>query len=87
MDHNDLVIDYDCLSPEQKSVYDCIGGEAYRKLILFANGSCLYIPCIESVTRTSRNESIKKEFNGYNLKELARKYHLNERTIRGIIKE
>lgn len=87
MDSKDLVIDYDRLSEEQQSVYDCIGAEAYIKLIIMMNGSDLYIPSINALTRESRNKKIKSEFNGYNYKELARKYRLTTRTIRDIVKK
>lgn len=75
---------YEDLSPDQQELCDCIGMEAYEKIVTQYSGQSLYIPKLESVLRSSRDEKIRSDFNGYNYKFLAIKYNLSERTIRMI---
>ncbi|MGN1114302.1 MAG: Mor transcription activator family protein [Oscillospiraceae bacterium] len=75
---------YESLPPDQKDLCDCIGMDAYERIVTQYSGQSLYIPKIESVTRSSRDEKIRSDFNGYNYKYLAMKYGLSERTIRMI---
>ena len=48
-------------------------------------GTSIYIPKIESLEKTVRDELIKEEFDGSNYKELALKYGLTETWIRNIV--
>lgn len=72
------------LSPEQRDICDCIGVEAYAKLVKRYGGLSIYIAKADSVVRSARDESIRRDFNGYNYKFLSAKYNLTERTIRSI---
>lgn len=84
---DDFELIYEKLNDEQKKVLDLIGEEAFKRLIVFINGDNLYVPSVASVSRAARNKSIKNDFNGYNFRELAKKYGLNPRSIRGIVKD
>ena len=75
----------DDLDAEQRELADCIGIEAYKKLVRNYAGSCVYIRKPDTVTVNIRNEKIKKEFNGYNYLELAKKFNLSEISIRRIV--
>ncbi len=75
----------DDLDEEQRELADCIGIEAYKKLVRNYAGSCVYIRKPDTVTVNIRNEKIKKEFNGYNYLELAKKFNLSEISIRRIV--
>lgn len=77
----------DDLDDEQRELADCIGLEAYKKLITTYAGSYVYVCKVETLTAELRNSIIKKEFNGYNYLDLARKYDLSERTIRYIVSD
>lgn len=61
-----------------------------RKFILLSNyarGEELYFPKLETIIAPARNRKIKKEFNGYNEKELAEKYNLTIKQIQHIMKD
>lgn len=73
------------LDADQRELADCIGIEAYRKLITTYAGSSLNIRMPDRITLKLRNENIKKDFNGYNFLELAKKYNLCESSIRKIV--
>lgn len=75
------------LDPEQRKIAEKIGINAYLNLIAICGGTYLYIPKFDSIERNLRNEQIKKEFTGYNFKQLARKYNLTEVTIRNLVGE
>jgi len=75
------------LTPEQRDIYDCIGSQAYEKLVQRYGGLSIYIAKADSVIRSARDEKIRRDFNGYNFKFLVNKYNLSERTIRSITAE
>lgn len=73
------------LEADQRELADCIGMEAYRKLVENYAGSALYVRKPDTVTATVRNAQIQEEFNGYNYRELAKKFNLSEISIRRIV--
>ena len=73
------------LDEEQKVLAELIGLEAFKSLVRAFNGTSIYIPKIESLEKTVRDELIKEEFDGSNYKELALKYGLTETWIRNIV--
>lgn len=78
------------LSEGQQEVAALIGPENFRKLMEVYGGAYLYIPKtdrLERMERMERNERIRAEFDGYNFRELARKYDLTEITIRSIVSD
>lgn len=64
-----------------------IGFENTLKLAKLLGGSYIYFNKIESIERPLRDRHIREEFNGYNYKELAKKYNLTEIQIRNICSE
>lgn len=80
-------ITFDDLEPEQRELAELIGLEAYKRLISVYAGSYVYVCKSETITAKIRNRKICMEFNGYNFRELARKYNLSERQIRNITSE
>ena len=75
----------DDLEGEQRALAECLGLEAYRRLLLMYAGSTFTVRMPDKVTIPLRNKRIRSEFNGYNWGELARKYNLHEKTIRNIV--
>lgn len=75
------------LSEGQQEVAALIGPENFRKLMEVYGGAYLYIPKTDRLERMERNERIRAEFDGYNFRELARKYDLTEITIRSIVSD
>lgn len=73
------------LSGDQKELAEIVGIEAYRKLVANYGGMSIYINKSETVLREFRNAEICNSFNGFNYRELAKKYNLSEKTVREII--
>ena len=75
----------DDLEGEQRALAECLGLEAYKRLLLMYAGSTFTVRMPDKITIPLRNKRIRSEFNGYNWGELARKYNLHEKTIRNIV--
>lgn len=80
---NELTLDD--LEGEQRALAECLGIDAYKRLLLMYAGSTFTVRMPDKVTIPLRNKRIRSEFNGYNWGELARKYNLHEKTIRNIV--
>ena len=63
------------ISESYRPVVDIIGIEKFIELSEYAKGDELYFPKTENIIAPARNRRIKKEWNGYNSKELAEKYN------------
>ena len=66
---------------------DIVGIKSFMKIIDTAGGEFLYLPKRQTLEQPLRYKAIKSEFDGRNIKELARKYGITERRVRSIIKE
>lgn len=58
-----------------------------KKLVEDYGGSHIYVCKADTVLRELRNSKIYSQFNGFNYRELAKKYNLSPKTIREIIAE
>lgn len=75
----------DDLDEDQRELAECIGLEAYKNLLRNYAGSYIYVCKPDTITANVRDEQIRKEFNGYNYLDLAKKFNLSEISIRRII--
>ncbi len=75
----------DDLDADQRELAECIGLEAYKNLLRNYAGSYIYICKPDTITANVRDEQIRREFNGYNYLDLAKKFNLSEISIRRII--
>lgn len=76
------------LVPEElKELADTLGVDALCKFTQHYGGATIYVPKFDHVVRNIRDDLIKKEFNGFNYKELAKKYNLSESWIRKMCKK
>lgn len=74
--------------PEQyREIVEITGIDIFVALSDYAKGDEIYFPKVERIIRQARNRRIKKEFNGYNRKELAGKYDLTIQQIDYILKD
>lgn len=73
------------LDEEQRELADCIGLDAYKKLVASYAGNPINIRMPERITMKLRNEKIRSEFNGYNYTALSQKYGLCKNQIRNIV--
>jgi len=62
-----------------------IGIENAVKLSEYLGGLSFYFPKLDGLLREKRDAAIRREFTGFNHKELARKYGLSEQQIRNIV--
>lgn len=74
-----------CLEGEQREIAECIGIEAYRKLVQGFGGSNIYIQKADTILKSERNNEIRRLFNGKNYKSLAVRFGLSENYIRLIV--
>ena len=58
-----------------------------RLVDTYGGTSNLYVPVAEQLVRPVRDELIRREYNGRNVYELARKWDLTDRSIREIVKD
>lgn len=79
------IVSLEQLSGDQREIAETIGLEAYRKLVSNYGGMNLYIYKPETILRELRNAEICDQFNGFNYRELAKKYNLSEKTVREIV--
>ena len=79
---------YSDLSEQQQAIVNCIGFEAYEKLINTFGGQKMYIPTFTSVQIKERDRQIKKAYNQRNITraELGRRYGLSSCSVRRITK-
>lgn len=77
----------DDLDEEQQELAECIGLDAYKKLVATYAGNPINVRMPERVTMKLRNEKIRADFNGHNYIELSKKYGLGKNQLRNIINE
>ena len=75
------------IADRYRPIVDIIGVDAFVELSIYACGDELYFPKPENIVAPAGNRRVKKEYNGYNLKELAEKYNLTTVQIRNILKD
>lgn len=80
---NELTLD---MMPEgmYREIAEEIGVLNFLKIARLVGGTTFYIPKAESLMRPVRDKHIKRDFNGYNHKDLAIKYDVTERWVRQI---
>lgn len=86
---NELIEDttIEDIGERYREIVNIIGIRKFIMLSNYARGDELYFPKVENVVSAARNRRIKKEFNGYNSKELADKYNLTIKQIQNIMKD
>ena len=80
---NELTLD---MMPDgmYREIAEEIGVLNFLKIARLVGGTTFYIPKAESLMRPVRDMHIKRDFNGYNHKDLASKYDVTERWVRQI---
>lgn len=85
-DIKDNDINIEEIDERYKDIANKIGIQNFIRLTKEAGGSSCYVPKADSFLRNTRNRKIIEEYNGYNIKQLAKKYNLSIRWVREIIK-
>lgn len=73
------------LDEEQRELAECIGLDAYKKLLHTYAGSSINVRMPKRITIPIRDREIRSRFNGYNYGALAREYDLSEASVRRIV--
>lgn len=68
-----------------RKVVDLVGVDAAYGLCCEFDGQPAYIPKMETPRRKVRNRAIRAAFTGANVRELAERFGLSQRTIRRIV--
>lgn len=63
-----------------------IGVDSALKLAKLYGGARVYLPKYDSALQIVRDRQIRKEYNGYNVRDLAKKFNLTESWIRSIVR-
>lgn len=75
------------LPPEMREIANLVGLENTVNLIAHYSGQAVYFPKYETATLKLRNRRIYQEFDGSNVRALAKKYNLSQRHIRKILEQ
>ncbi len=75
----------DDLDADQRQLAECIGLEAYKKLLKNYAGSDIRVRMPKRLLIPVRDIEIRENFNGYNYRELGLKYDLSVSSIRRIV--
>lgn len=75
------------ISETYRPVVEIIGIRKFVELSEHAKGDEIYIPKAENIVAPARNRRIRKEYDGYNIKDLADKYDLTTKQIANILKD
>ena len=85
--HNSETLSLEGLPEDLQMIAEALSIEVALKMSKCFGGMRLYIPKIEGLLRSDRNEQVRKEFDGGNHRKLAQKYKLSESQIRTIVEK
>lgn len=80
-------IDVELLPEPYKKLSEVMGIENAIALAEEYQGTSIYFPKLDGYLKSMRDRRIREEYNGHNIKDLARKYGLTEVWIRAILQE
>lgn len=75
------------LPPQFENIAMEIGIDRVKALFKEFGGTSVYFPTEKMIYKEARDREIIKEFNGFNVKELASKYRMSESYVRAIIRK
>lgn len=78
-------IPLESLPEEYQIIAELFGTEGALRLSKHSGGMRIYIPKLDTLVRNRRDAFIRAEFNGFNHRDLARKYELSESWIREVV--
>lgn len=75
------------IAERYRPVVEIVGIEKYIEVSRYAMGDEVYFPKPETLLVPARNRRIRKEYDGFNTKELAQRYNLTLPQIHAILKD
>ncbi len=73
------------LLPPYDKIYKTFGYDTIERLVEEFGGTNLYVPTAKRLYSGCYAKQVRSEFDGYNYKELSKKYGYSERTIRNML--
>jgi Mor family transcriptional regulator len=80
-----MKVELEMLPESYQDVASITGVETFLELCKLFGGMEVYIPQYKTLIKPLRNQKIVEEFNGNNVKQLAKKYHVCESTVRHVL--
>jgi len=77
-------ISFDDIDKRYRYIAQKMGIKAFVSLVKILGGVNYYVPTVETFLKNIRNKKILAEYNGYNTKELSKKYNLTKEQIHNI---
>lgn len=81
------MIPFELVPENLYELYHLVGAELFTKIVDAYGGETLYIPKLASMERKKKHDAIRKEYDGTNISQLARKYGYTEKTVYSILSE
>ena len=75
------------IPPKYREIVNIIGVDKFALMSEYAQGDPVYFPKLANITAPARNRHIKQEYNGWNKKELAKKYDLTVKQIECVLRD
>ena len=87
MDELEAETTMDDISESYRPLVEMIGLDNVLKLSQYLMGEKVYLPKADRLLAPARNRRIRREYNGYNTKELAQDYDLTTNQILQIVRD
>lgn len=84
MDFLDM-LSLDDLDGDQLQIAELIGMESYKDLVRTFGGNDIRILQADTLCKAIRDDAIRREYNGRNMRHICRKYNLCDKSVRTII--
>lgn len=75
----------DLQNPTIRDLAEIVGVEAAMEIVATYSGMVIYIPKLDSVYRVMRDRKIREEYDGYNTRQLAKRYDVSESWVRRVV--
>ncbi|MBP3339801.1 MAG: DNA-binding protein [Lachnospiraceae bacterium] len=77
----------DDLQEQYRELAEIIGIENLMSLAKYYGGTQIYIPQVEMLLKNVKYKAIIEEFDGFNIKKLAKKYGVSESTVYRLVRD
>lgn len=86
-EEKDMELKMEDLQEQHRPYAELIGIDNLLRLADYVGGTQIYIPKKEELLKSRKYNLIREEFNGNNIKELARKYDVSESTVYRLVRD
>lgn len=82
---DEIYIRLEDIPSSYRDIVKVVGVDSFIELCKLFGGSSMYFPTARTILKPVRDENIKREFNGSNIRELSLKHSICETQIRKIL--